>query len=240
MLGQRRSALLALPGLGLVAVPAPAALQLGSLHGLPLSGWVFYHCVYCLAMPDSRCGRQVLDLREDVEHEGYAEDNEGGHDQGAGAEALTWLRGCLVTKRGRRDDFAGDELGVAEATAGAEAEGGLDCGTAPRAGGHQARSALLAQLGLLLVLEAAPLAACRRCDGPPSRACAELTDLPAQRDSLAAMGTVPAKGCAAVGAELALRSVGGATLWADGALGDGLRAPGLFLGAAGHGLRLTY
>ena len=122
MLGQRRSALLALPGLGLVAVPAPAALQLGSLHGLPHSGWVFYHGACCLAMPDNRCARQELDLREDVEHEDYTEDNQGCHDQGAGVQALAWLHGRWVTMRGSRDDLAGNESGVVEATLGAEAE----------------------------------------------------------------------------------------------------------------------
>ena len=63
MLGQRRSALLALLGLGLVAVPAPAALQMGSLHGLPLLEPVFYHGVYRLAMADSALAKSYICAR---------------------------------------------------------------------------------------------------------------------------------------------------------------------------------
>lgn len=142
--------------------------------------------------------------------------------------------------RGGRDDFGSDEPGVVEATTGAEAEGGLVESTALRTVGQQARPALLAQLGFSLVLEAAPLAACGRCRGPSFCACAELTDVPVRGDSLAAMGTVPAKGCATVGAELALWPVWRATVRADRALGGGVRAPGLFWGLGGHEVRLTY
>jgi hypothetical protein len=72
-------------------------------------------------MKDAHGPSHVLDLRKDVEHQEYAEENQRRHQDGAGVKAA-WLPGLWLRLRGPADEPVSNIPGVVEATVGAVAQ----------------------------------------------------------------------------------------------------------------------